>query len=214
MSDLSKSIEKWCERVTWDKLPTNVEFQKVFPGARRSGQMQEYHGYEFEHRELYTKQSFTPLTVEFVKDLVGWLGGRSVLEVAGGVGHLSYWLRKGGIEITCTDNKTWVPFMTYRPSVEELGAVEAVKKYSNVDVVLLSWPLYDEPLAHDVWQAMKPGQILLYIGEGWGGCTGDDKFHEVIGTEMEISESLNINKLTFSGLHDWVSLYKKRGNNE
>ncbi len=42
--------------------------------------------------------------------------------------------------------------------------------------VLLIWPPYDQPFAFDVAKAMLPGQLLIFEGEGAGGCTGDDRF--------------------------------------
>jgi hypothetical protein len=61
---------------------------------------------------------------------------------------------------------------------------------------------------------MRPGQYLLYIGEGHGGCTADDGFfestcdHQVLFDEAfnKVSKSF----VQFVGLHDMPELYLKK----
>lgn len=83
----------------------------------------------------------------------------------------------------------------------------------NFEIVLLSWPPYLEEFAFEVAKKMALGTILIYNGEGWGGCTGDDLFHEYLEdrfTVMEdITDQLDLHHARFSGIHDRWTVYRK-----
>jgi hypothetical protein len=59
--------------------------------------------------------------------------------------------------------------------------------------------------------------LLLYVGEGYGGCTGNDEFHSILEDESrfkfdsELSELLSNSTLSFYGIHDRWHLYKAIG---
>jgi len=98
------------------------------------------------------------------------------------------------------------------PIVTKEDAVRFVKRSGDADMIVCSWP-YMNPLMHMIWNAMKPGQYLLYIGEDYGGCTADDGFFNAVsGHEIEDDKDfIKIKKsfIQFSGLHDRPVLYKK-----
>ena len=79
------------------------------------------------------------------------------------------------------------------------------------DVVILSWPDYDTSFASQILEKMKPGQTLIYIGEGYGGCTGDDNFFNLLEEKTslnnEITEKLQEHSLSWSGVHDTWYVY-------
>ena len=46
--------------------------------------------------------------------------------------------------------------------------------------LLLCWPCYSDPMAYHALRQYE-GDTLVYVGEGPGGCTGDDRFHKLLG---------------------------------
>jgi len=83
--------------------------------------------------------------------------------------------------------------------------------------VLLTWPPYDQPFALKVAQAMLPGQLLIYEGEDIGGCTADAAFFGFMADSNrwerlpEPSARLNAVHVTFDGLHDRWTVWKRIG---
>lgn len=61
---------------------------------------------------------------------------------------------------------------------------------------------------------MKPGQMLVFEGEGEGGCTGDDAFFELLSSSfaehVAQSRRLNAGHVQFPGIHDRWSVGVKR----
>jgi hypothetical protein len=76
--------------------------------------------------------------------------------------------------------------------------------------LMLSWPPYGENMAHDTLQAYlrAAGESLIYIGESWGGCCGNDAFFSLVNSTMELVATVDL--LQWYGLHDAVFLYKRR----
>jgi hypothetical protein len=63
-------------------------------------------------------------------------------------------------------------------------------------------------MAYDVALNMVPGSYLIYVGEGWGGCNGDDQFFEYLNNQFEETNYLAIPK--WFGLNDYCSVYRKK----
>jgi hypothetical protein len=181
-------------------------------------------GYDFEthfqksvdtsyFRHEYTPQSFPILTEDWVKHATEIIGLKNAVELAGGGGWLTHWLRFYGCPIAASiDNHAWnnEASMTidYQPWVQHGCAVDYVKGHAEVELFILSWP-YMCPLAADIWKAMRPGQELLYIGESHGGCTADDTFFNLINgykVQCEIGKHF----VSFHGIHDVPSIFKKK----
>jgi hypothetical protein len=116
-----------------------------------------------------------------------------------------------GADIIATDiqpNKKngWCREGKFHCKVEKLNAEEAVKKYEDRNV-FMAWPPYDNPMAHTVVTSMKVGTYLIYVGEGHGGCTGDDNFFGCLYNDFEEVDCFNIPK--WSGINDACWIYKK-----
>jgi len=190
----------------------------------------------FAFREIYTSNGIWGIPCkESIKDIQKYVNperhrkGRlcpqnTILEVMGGTGYLSYWLRKyGKLDVVCTDllsseevpsgyfnyhvdiSKKWV-------SVEPLKASDAVLAYPGRSV-LASWIPYGGCKGHDelkMLQNMAPGQKLILIGEGQGGCCASDDFFEMLKTDFK--EDGYGRWISPVGIHDNMTFHVKKRN--
>ena len=166
-------------------------------------------------RESYVCQSFVLLTDEFLRSLQR-LGTdfTSIVEIRAGIGWLGHWLCKYGIRIqTSIDNKTWpdYPQDRYLDIVHQMDSLDYLRLHPEVELFILFWPQEDD-LASRMWQALCPGQHLLYIGEDRGSCTANYiSFELVHGHEVENNATKEMRQafLSFDDFHDQPHLYQK-----
>jgi len=101
-----------------------------------------------------------------------------------GRGWLSLALQSLGVDITATDDYSWPNYKQWGESVtevEELDSIQAIEKYGrDIDLLIISWPYMDENAYKTITALHKinPNALIVYIGEGMGGCTADDDFHD------------------------------------
>ena len=127
-----------------------------------------------------------------------------IVEMGAGTGYWARCLTEAGAEVTCYDqspgqnDQAWHPVMAGQPPVL-VNHREAA--------LLLCWPPYNSSMAY---QAVKfhGGRILCYVGEGPGGCTGDEAFHEYVGNHYEEVESIAIPQ--YDGLRDALFIYQRK----
>lgn len=161
------------------------------------------------------------VTQEVLSALASLLRKKQVLEVGCGSGWLAQQLADRKIDITAADKAN------YSVPAEAGDGFPIAKVYrldyqgdavgllpGQFDVVLMSWPDYESSFAAEVGRAMKPGQLLVFEGEGEGGCTGDDAFFELLSSSFEEqvaqSRRLNAGHVQFPGIHDLWSVWVKR----
>jgi hypothetical protein len=146
------------------------------------------------------------------EDLVKKLSSFSpVLSVGSGFGYTEHLAAKRGCNIICTDispdqKNHWCRKGKFYMDVEKIDASKAVLKYSERNV-FMAWPPYNNPMAADVVKNMEVGRFLIYVGEGGGGCTGDEDFFSILNGDFEEIEWIKIS--SWSGIHDFVGIYKK-----
>ena len=134
-----------------------------------------------------------------------------ILEIGAGSGYWSYELRRAGIDVIATDlgvgsyrglESGWEkPYL----DVERLHGEAAVKKYP-ARILLTVWPDL-----HDDWSAKAlaayTGKTVLYVGEGPGGCTATDGFHEYLAENFG---SAIIHAIpNFWGIHDQLHIWSR-----
>jgi hypothetical protein len=73
--------------------------------------------------------------------------------------------------------------------------------------LFLCWPPYDTSMGYECLTAYQ-GDTVIYIGEGRGGCTGDDQFHALL--ESDWDSSLEFDIPTWWGIRDFVSVYNRK----
>jgi len=144
---------------------------------------------------------------QWTKELAKWIDDRKCLEIMAGVGWLSKALSNHGIDIIATDDSSWTTKgkrhenMSPVHPIEKLDAINAIKKYKERDILLVSWPPYtDETIVKccDEWGYDKP---IIYIGEGEGGCCATKSFW------LRFKEADNVPRIElpkWGGIHDYI----------
>ena len=176
------------------KIKKKIENQKL-PDNYPVFMTQSSDAHIYTLRKSFIKNmGFVLISKDWIKDLSQWIGKRNCLELMSGLGALSYGLRMQGVSIIATDNYSWKETTNGEVSllwndnkmwthVENLGALEAVKKHGgNVDIIIMSWPPYDDEIAVKVLKRMRdinPSCIMIYIGGGKRGCTANEEFFTI-----------------------------------
>ncbi len=201
------------------KLPTNAEVRAHIFTDRSWIEAGEYDKKKMhmtmQIRELYLQQTFAVLTNDFLLSFHDLCQNfPKISEICAGLGWLSHWLEKYQVKIKdCIDDKSWHGFQreSYLANVTEMDSLYYVQNHPEVDLFILSWPYVDN-IAARIWQALRPGQHLLYIGELQGGCTANDAFFTlIVGQEMINAKTKKMRQsfLSFDDFHDKPYLFRK-----
>jgi hypothetical protein len=165
-------------------------------------------------RELTAKYSWSVPSPDAVDFVVKHSNG-SILDPMAGTGYWEFLLRQAGVDCDAFDlippdlgpeNLFHIDADTHVeviPAAAEVSAALAVAGQT----LFLSWP----PMSDAGARAVKayPGNRLIYIGEGHGGCTGDDEFFDLLDTQWQMGD---VHKLPqWSGIHDFISVYDRIG---
>ena len=91
---------------------------------------------------------------------------------------------------------------------EFIDHVTAIKKYgAKSDVLFMSWPpREDDMAAYTVEQHL--GSKVIYIGECWGGCTGNDSLFTALIKSFDLVDTIRIP--TWSGVFDKMYFYQRK----
>ncbi len=73
-------------------------------------------------------------------------------------------------------------------------------------VLMLCWPPYAEPMGFHALKGFR-GDRLVYIGERYGGCTGDDAFHELLEAEWDTISEHALPQ--WEGINDRLFIYQR-----
>jgi hypothetical protein len=144
-----------------------------------------------------------------------------ILEVGAGCGYWAHELSKLGADIVATDlhpggrrdgagkpapsgygyrfEKLWHP-------VVRMGAARALRAYPG-RALLLVWPCYSRPWSERVLAAYT-GDVVCYVGEGEGGCTGTDRFHALLDERFEAVRGVPVPQ--WAGIHDALTIHRRK----
>lgn len=132
-----------------------------------------------------------------------------IVEIGAGRGYWAAMLRSRGVDVKAYDSH---PVPNYYNKVGEAytavhrGRARCAKRFAG-HALFLCWPVYDDRMAADCLSRFK-GDVVIYVGEGHGGCTGDDRFHEMLSAQFECIEQVDIPK--WEGIHDWLTVWKRK----
>ena len=153
-----------------------------------------------ERGDYIHKYGFTLLDQNMIKDM---LPHGPFIEVGAGTGALANRLAHYGADIFATDShhNHYDFIVSDHYYVEKMNASKAVKNYPD-RTVIMSWPTLESRWAFYALEVMSPGQKLIHIGEGRGGCTADNAFHNKLRKEFTEVDH---------GIHDNCDVYIKKG---
>ena len=135
---------------------------------------------------------------------------KQIVEIGAGLGLWSYLLQRlMGVDIIPVDldieSEGFVQYsMADQPPFTEIHPLDSI---GEPDALLFCWPSYDEPWAAWYLQKHMPGAVA-YIGEGCGGCTADETFHEILYEEYVEVGMVSIP--TWGSVHDRLTLWRKK----
>jgi len=108
-----------------------------------------------------------------------------------------------GSEILLTDETK--SFMR----VKILTAIKAIEEHPEANCFMTVWPTLKGEWTGDfvekIVEKKNPLTRIIHIGEVEGGCTGDDKFHDLLSENFEL-ESVIWGK-RWVGIHDRVQIW-------
>lgn len=143
-----------------------------------------------------------------IDEITEFLNGQTVVDIACGTGYWSYLLKQKGNNVISVDieprDKPWADTLS-------LNAVTLHRKLDEFQnsALMFCWPPYADPMAFKTLKTYK-GNKVIYIGEGHGGCTADDAFHELLWNQFELVKEVNIPQ--FNGLHDKMWFFERNNN--
>lgn len=149
-----------------------------------------------------------PETVDFIAEHAG----PRLIDPLAGTGYLAALLDARGVDVIatdlhpCSEDNVWHRDSPLWLPVLAADAVDAVTVHGSDRTLLLSWPPYGEPIGTEVL-ATYPGDRVIYIGEGDGGCCGDDEMFAALNTGW--TEVVNHRPVQWDGMHDFVTVYER-----
>lgn len=127
--------------------------------------------------------------------------GPQVVEIGAGTGYWASLLARRGVMVHAYDIRPRP--LSYHPV--QFGTYTAARQHPDA-TLLLCWPPMGEPMAYCALREFQ-GQHVAYVGEGGGGCTGDDEFHDWLDRHWTLSTVVGIPQ--WNGIHDRLFLYRR-----
>ena len=145
---------------------------------------------------------------------ITWLGkileGRGVVEAGAGTGYWAWQMEQAGISVAAYEpnlpgengfaRREWTTILR-----DDYSAV----KHHPDRALFLCWPSYDDPWAAQALSCYA-GDLLIYAGEGEGGCTADDEFFRLLEAEWD-KVDCSARHVTYWGIHDYLTAYRRKG---
>lgn len=194
----------------WDELGPYVTPRRWSRGGDSRELMFDHSRDRFDLCSRFAWTVTSPDTVEFVAKHLGSVA----VDPMAGSGYWAYLLQQLGVNVAAYDkhpagvgspnkyhkDSSWIP-------VTAMDAACAVGRSAPQRSLLLSWPPYDDSTGADVLTRFT-GSRLVYIGEGEGGCCGDDRMFKLLDDMwLRVAEH---DPVQWCGMHDWVTVYDRR----
>lgn len=137
-----------------------------------------------------------------------------ILEVGSGTGYWAYELSKLKVDIIATDPEPYSDIYLEKDitpsswtSVQQINACDAIFEHGKGRVLMMCWPSLEVswPKEALIQYRVLSGRALIYIGEGDGGCTADDEFHEILSQDWLLTKQIEMRQ--WQGIHDNCYIY-------
>ncbi|MDY0315456.1 MAG: hypothetical protein RBR32_10305 [Bacteroidales bacterium] len=162
--------------------------------------------YEIKYKIQRVNCMYALIDLKWTKGLADWIKNRKCLEIQAGVGWLAKALKHHGIDIIATDNYSWESIKQRSSSkifpVFNMERTDAIDHYENwADILIISWPHFHD--SEIVSICKKWSKLVIYIGEGNGGCCASEEFFDYF---EELEDSPIIKNPSWEGVYDNVRI--------
>jgi len=179
----------------------------------------------FKTRDKFTKLFGWSIPCKEAVDLIKKFAREPLYDLMAGTGYWARILNKAGIDVRASDihkiisknhyhksNKTNY-IKNKRTKIRRKNAIKIAydigRKRINGDV-FLSGPPYQSCTPTYILEYLPLNTRFFYIGEGYGGCTGDASLYLYL--EKNFSLLAEENLPNFFGIHDYLSIHEKISN--
>lgn len=155
-------------------------------------------------REQWTKQYAWAVPSIQVIRIIGQYLNEGIYEIGAGSG---YWARMITLKwddsrYIAYDNNSSHGFTHRYYNVQDTPLDKA-----QVANLFLCWPSYEGEWAAQALKDYVP-QRVIYVGEGHGGCTANDEFHELLDRDFEMKLDHYIPQ--YEGIHDRLEIWERK----
>lgn len=156
----------------------------------------------------YAWSIITPGDVAWLTEV---LDGSAVVEIGAGSGYWAWQLEQAGVDVAAYDPNPPADdngFCKAGPYTTVLPDDASAVKHHQDRALLMVWPPYEGEHARHAL-SLYEGDLLVYAGEGWGGCTADDGFYELLEAEWD-EVSVAPQHVTWWGIHCRLAAYARK----
>jgi hypothetical protein len=155
-------------------------------------------------------------------DAIAKYSPSGIVEIGAGGGYWAMLLRGHGIDVIAFDPDPvggptgWHDGHQWSEVLQ--GDHHRIKDYPD-RTLLLVWPSYTAAWSHEVIEEYR-GDTVIYVGEGPGGCCGDDRMHELLvgcgcyetpctctPAQFRLVEDTEIPQ--WAGIHDRLTVHRR-----
>lgn len=129
-----------------------------------------------------------------------------IVEVGAGGGLWAKLLREAGADVIAYDAAPGDNEQVECLHTDVLQGTAEVAAQHPDRALMLCWPPYDTDMAVEALAAYQ-GDRLIYIGEGFGGCTANDAFFQRLDNEWHEEEWFSIPQ--YECINDYLALYTR-----
>lgn len=201
-ADLSLGLKRMKEEFNDDRIP-DEQFLKQMIENPIVGET--FRGIGF----IYLYGWVVP-TEEAISAIKKFVKKDRVVDIGAGYGLMAKLMQDTNIDVTPTDMPDRTGFKHQTPhdytytEIERIDNVEAMKKYGDFEVLMLSWA---PAMAFDTLKSFK-GNKLIYIGEEKGGQVACDEFFDLLESEWELESRLNTPN--WRGYNSYIFFYNRK----
>ena len=130
-----------------------------------------------------------------------------IVEIGAGNGYWAQLIRQAGATVHAYDNMSWHDQVQQLHSEVLIGTPQTLKYYTSMWTLFLCWPPYSSRMAYECLRLYR-GNTIVYVGEGEGGCTGDDRFHQKLQKKWELEQTIDL--LNWDGINDDLQIWRRK----
>lgn len=137
----------------------------------------------------------------------------TIVEMGAGTGYWAKLLSEEGAQVEAYDkappgegSRNTYRFKHSPRHFDVREGDESLLPSLKADVLLLVWPCYDTPFAYRCLRRFT-GKYVAYVGEGPGGCTADDRFHERLRARW--TSIVDVRIPNWDGIHDYLEVFQR-----